>query len=341
MHRALDTVTEAAGADYELPNATAYNETCDQVGSFMWNYRMLQITGDSKYADVMESTFYNGILSGMDLNGQSWFYTNPLRWYGKNHPLHTKDSFKRFKPNLVDECCPSNVTRTLGGIYNYLYSTAENAIYFNMYSHSRFVGEINSQPISFVQKTNYPWDGKIQIIIDEAPNEEIKLNFRIPEWSNQSSILFNGSNAVECKKGAFFCFEKKLRKGDIIELSLDMSVRLMKANPRAETLRGQAAVMRGPLLYCIEQDDLPEGISVFELLLPRNIKFIESFENSLLGGIVSLNGKGIYICDNDWNDKLYAPIGNDDEKEIALRLIPYYAWNNRGISEMTVWIPLK
>jgi DUF1680 family protein len=342
-----DFVIEAAGNDYDLPNSTAYNETCSQIGNFMWNWRMLLISGQSRYADIMELNLYNSIISGISIEGNSWFYTNPLRWYGKKHVLLSCDAYERFQPGEPPEraqvCCPSNLVRTIAGLHNYMYSISKEGIWFNLYGANIFDGKLmDGSLLKFTQETDYPWDGKITINIDQSPLSEFSLMFRIPSWAKQTIIKINGKKEnMEVKPGTYVGVRRVWSKGDVIELDMPMEVRLMKANPMIEQTRNHIAVMRGPLVYCLESIDLPKDIKLPWVHIPRAIKFKTHYDKKLLNGITVLEGEALIYREDDWdNNMLYREISSKLPESLSIKLIPYFTWANRGISEMSIWLPL-
>jgi len=341
-----DNVHEAAGAEYFLPNSTAYNETCGQIGSFMWNWRMLAITGEARFADIMEQTIFNSILSGIGLDGASWFYTNVLRWYGREHQLLFNDAYERFQPGEPPRrahiCCPSNLVRTIAELHGYFYSLSEEGLWVNHYGGNVFDGELlDGRRLRLRQETDYPWDGEIHIRIESAPGGRFGIMLRIPGWAERARVKVNGKTArVGANAGSYARIVRAWKDGDEILLSLPMQPRLMEAHPYVEELRNQVAVMRGPLVYCLESPDLPEGVDVLEIYLPRGAKFTPRREENLLGGVTVLEGEARRIPAGDWSGKLYRKLQRRRAERIPIKLIPYYAWANRGISRMTVFLPV-
>jgi DUF1680 family protein len=342
-YKAQDLVHEAAGTEYELPNSTAYNETCAQIGNFMWNWRLLHIQPDARYTDVMELSLYNSILSGIGLEGKSWFYTNVLRWYGAEHRLLTQDAYQRFPPAKLHICCPSNLLRTMASVHGYLYSVSPEGVWVHHYGANEWQGLLaDGSPIEWKMETDYPWDGKINITIREALPSPFTVHLRIPEWARGASVKVNGSQvevAGGIQPGSYAALTRSWKSGDVIELVLPMTVRLLEGNPKIETTRNQLAVFRGPILYCLESTDLPEGWRVEDMILPRDCQLSARHESDLLGGVVVLEGNLLARRQEDWSGVLYREINTEAPESVSVKLIPYYAWCNRGISEMTVWMP--
>jgi DUF1680 family protein len=340
-------VHEAAGPDYFLPNATAYNETCAQIGSFMWNWRMLVITGEARYADLMEQLIYNSILSGIGLDGASWFYTNVLRWHGQEHQLMSQDSHQRFQPGQPPRrthiCCPSNLLRTIAELGGYFYSVSDEGIWVNHYAANVFdIAMANGAAMKLEQETDYPWDGKIRITVNAPKRKEFAVMLRIPEWVREATLKVNGQAVRDdVRPGKYFRLNRIWSAGDVIELNLPMPVQLIEANPLVEELRNQVAIKRGPIVYCLESVDLPESIRISEVVIPHNIELKPRFDKELLTGVTVLQGKAEVCREGDWSNRLYRQLPPQKPRTVSIRLIPYYAWSNRGMAEMTVWMPLN
>lgn len=334
-------VHEAAGPAYDLPNATAYNETCAQIGNVMWSWRMLAITGEARYADVMERCVYNSILSGIGLDGASWFYTNPLRWHGKEHLLLSQDAHQRFQPGRNHVCCPSNLLRFVTQWHGYQYSTADEELWLHHYGAGILDGTLsNGTQVRVIQETRYPWEGEVDLTVEMPAPADFALMLRIPEWVEEAHLLLNDRALdVAAAPGAYARIRRTWLPGDRVCLVLPMEPRLVEAHPRVEQLRGQVAVMRGPILYCLESPDLPEGVRVSEVRIPEDVRWSARYRADLLGGVTVLEGEAIRVREGDWGGRLYRPLQHRTER-LHVRLIPYYAWANRGVSEMTVWMPL-
>ncbi|MBT3288752.1 MAG: glycoside hydrolase family 127 protein [Victivallales bacterium] len=342
----VDSVHEAAGDEYSLPNALSYNETCAQIGVFMWAWRMLALEPDPNYADVMEQTLYSGILSGVGLDGTSWFYRNFLRWHGgENGPYthgHKRYTCVRFQPGRQAICCPTNLLRTEVEFHNYLYTVSVETLWLHHYAASTLATTLpDGTSIALTQETNYPWDGDIRLTFSEVGDAPFALKFRIPAWANGATLRVNGSPAAaEVVPGTYAEVQRQWRPGDVVELTLPMQPRLMMAHPLVEECRNQVAVLRGPMLYCLESHDLPEGVPTHEILLPRDIELTARHDPALLGGVTVLEGMARRLPQGDWDGSLYRMAPTAPAEPVPIRLVPYYAWANRGIGEMTVWIPV-
>lgn len=338
-----DSIHEGVGGPFELPNDTAYNETCGQIGNLMWNWRMLAVTGEPRFADIMERSLYNSILSGIGLAGKLWSYTNPLHWNGPDHVLRSQDSHERFDPGIRHICCPTNLLRIVASWNGYLYSGGEGGLWVHHYGGSVFDGELPGVGrLTVTQETDYPWEGQVALTIDgTASTQAFPIALRIPEWAKEATLKVNGKDAgVACKPLTYAKILREWRKGDKIELDLPMPVRMVVADPRVEFTRNQVAVMRGPVVYCMESTDLPKGVRFEDIRLPRDAKWEVRRDPKLLGGVPVLEADTVARSGHTGSPPLYQELKPARPRKLRLRLIPYYAWNNRGEPKMTVWLPL-
>jgi len=336
-----DKSHEAYGREYELPNASAYNETCANIANGMWNWRMLGLTGEARYADVLEKVLYNSGISGISVDGKHYCYTNNLRWHGKESKLLKNDTYTRL-PYLGCFCCPPNVFRTIAKVSGFAYSVSDNAVWVNLYGSNELNTELpDNTPVNLVQKSGYPWDGQVKITYNTSQKKEFSLYMRIPGWCDDATVTVNGQEIkAKVVSGHYVQLSRTWKKGDVVELSMSMAPQLMAANPLVEETRNQVAVQRGPVVYCLESKDLPQDVKVSEIMISHKIGLKPRFEKSFLGGITVLEGKANILPENNWSKTLYKPFKFSELKEIDLKLIPVYSWNNRGISSMTVWMPL-
>lgn len=335
-------VHEAAGRDYELPNTSGYNETCANIAAAMWGYRMTALTGEAKYMDYAERAFYNSVLSGQGLEGHSWFYVNVLRWWGKEQEYLWQDMPARRDPGFATQiCCPSNMVRTISSIHAYAYSVGDDCLHVNLYGGSEFDGHLpDGTPLKMRQTTDYPWDGKVTLEFLQAPAKALSVHLRIPEWAQEATLHVNGQPVqAVLKPNTYATVERQWSEGDRIELDLPMRIKLMEGHYKIEETRNQVAVTRGPLVYCLESIDLPRDAHVWEIFLPRKVEFTHKFEKDLLGGVVVLDGEARRIS-QEFNGAIYRQYEPTQGEPIKIRLVPYYAWCNRGESEMSVWLPL-
>ncbi len=327
-------VHQSFGRDFQLPQSTAHNETCAAIGNLLWNWRMLLITGESRFAEVVEQSFFNSVLAGIDLEGVRFFYTNTLR---NLRPMPTPLRWSRRREELPEcFCCPPNVLRTIAQAVGYSYAVSGRDVWAILYGSSK----LQTDWIALSQETDYPWDGRIRITIAKAPAEPIALHLRIPAWADDATIKINGRDSVIAKPGTFHALLRKWSVGDVVELNLPMPVRKIEANPLVEELRGQLAVARGPIVYCLESVDLPAGVRLLDVSLGRDAELTPTTD-SALPGLTVLRGRAVATDSAAWSGELFRDISSRSSRPIDIRLIPYFAWDNRGESEMTVWIPLE
>lgn len=313
---------ESIGAAYELPNRRAYTETCAAIGSFMWNWRMLLATGDGKFTDVMEQTLYNGLLSGISLDGKNYFYVNPLEDRG-NH---------RRQPWYEVACCPPNLARTLGSIQNYVYTISKDGIWIHLYEESDVKMRLADHDIFISQKTEYPWDGEIKIEVSANSHDEFTLFLRIPGWTDgKFNVEINGKPAEQTVEKGYLKI-KRVWKKDTVTIEFPMKIKKMKGNPFVRENTDKIAITRGPVVYCAEACDNPD-FDVWDLVV-GNVKIQEESK----GDFVMLKGKG-FSKEDSWNS-LYEERGKTKKvyREVDFKLVPYHMWANRKPGPMTVWL---
>lgn len=335
----VQKIHQAYGRPYQLPNATAHTETCANIGNVLWNWRMFQITGKAKYMDVLELALYNSVLSGMNLEGDKFLYNNPLN-VSKALPFEQRWGNERRGYIALSNCCPPNITRTLAQVGNYAYSLAEDGLYVNLYGSNELDSKTsNGERLKLRQKSNYPWDGAVEITIDKVPKELYKIYLRIPGWSRNSQILVNGKPfSKPSESETYFVIERYWKKGDIITLKMPMPVELMQANPLVEETKNQVSVKRGPIVYCLESEFLPNNVSINEVILDTTSSFLT--QPILIKGreLVGIKAKVNVRDTPSWNKQLYRPLEDASTTYHKVGLIPYFAWGNRGATEMSVWL---
>jgi len=326
---------EAFGKDYELPNETAYCETCAQIGNVMWNHRMFLYHHDGKFFDVLERTLYNGLISGVSLQGDTFFYPNPLASHGQH---------KR-SPWFGCACCPGNVTRFVASIPGYVYAKEGAILYVNLFVDSSARIEIEGQAVGIVQQTRYPWDGRVKLTVEPERRRAFTICVRIPGWAQnrpvpsdlyrysnkndeQVTLKVNGRDVPVNMVRDFAIMGRVWKKGDTIDLNLPMPVRRVLANESVEADRGRVAIERGPIVYCAEWPDNPAGIH--NLVLADNAELTAQHRSDLLGGVTVVRGKAMAISD--------AGEAKPAKKEQEFTAIPYYAWAHRGPGQMAVWL---
>ncbi len=324
----IQQIHQAYGRQFQLPQEAAHNEICAQIGMLLFSWRMFQTTGDSKYLDNIETELYNGILSGISLDGKDYFYTEALRRtkefpYVMRWPKHRQHYISCF-------CCPPNTVRTLCEAQEYAYSLQDDTLYVNLYGQNT----LTTKDLEIEQTTDYPWDGKVRIEIKKAKKlSTIKLH--IPDWCNKYCLKLNGQEITQT------VVHRKWKKGDVIEIDLKMETRLIEANPLVEEAKNQVCVMRGPLVYCLEGQDIEDTYSINEIALPTNIEFKEKRVTIASHEIIALEGEAVQTApQNNWNNEtLYREVKRPgSENKVKIRLIPYYAWDNRGVDDMSVWL---
>ncbi len=333
----IQKVHQSYGRPFQLPHSTAHNETCANIGNMLFNWRMLLATGDAKYADIMENCFYNSILCGISLNGEEYFYTNPLRM--SNDLPYTLRWPKERKKLISCFCCPPNTLRTLCQAQDYAYSTSKDGIYINLYGTNRLETKLdNIGEICITQTTDYPWDGKVTLKVERLKGKKtFKLRLRHPEWCGQWKLTRNGQAANYTEANGYIEIDATWKKGDEVVLDMEMQTHIVEANPLVEESRGQVAVQRGPVVYCIESNDL-NGLSVDDIVIPVDATFTPT-ETTIDGSrVMALKGDVLARQEVPWKGTLYRDAARQ-KRHVTITLIPYYAWGNRGKSEMTVWMP--
>jgi DUF1680 family protein len=335
----VQKIHQAYGRPFQLPNATAHTETCANIGNVLWNWRMLQITGDAKYADIVELALYNSVLSGIDLEGKKFFYNNPLN-VSKDLPFEQRWGNVREGYIALSNCCAPNVTRTIAEVSNYAYNFSKEGLYVNLYGSNNLNSTtLSGEKIVIEQQTNYPWDGKVTLKIVKAPKDIYAFLLRIPGWSQGTTIAVNGKKVSDgIASGSYQKIAQKWKKGDLIELNMPMPVELMQANPLVEEVKNQVAVKRGPIVYCLESNELPANTKVNDVILDVNSKFTTDFIKIHNRQLLSITASSSVTQDSSWDKKLYKPLSSKENKEITIKLIPYFAWGNNGKGEMSVWL---
>jgi uncharacterized protein len=288
----------------------------------------------------VELALYNAVLSGVSLDGVDYFYINPMR---QTAPLPTELRWPRTRvPYITSYCCPPNVLRTIAEVNGYAYSKTADALAINLYGGSTISTELDGQPLEVTQETKYPWDGHVRVTMDECPDGEFALKLRIPGWAEGASIKVNGSPAAEAASpGTYAELRRRWKPGDTVELDLPMPARLIEANPLVEEARNQVAIQRGPIVYCLESPDLPKDVRVEDVIVPADTKLTPQFDADLLGGVAAIEADVLARPSGEWSGKLYRPVDRAPEQKLHVRFVPYYAWSNRGESEMSVWLPVK
>lgn len=290
--------------DYDLPNADAYCETCASVGMVFWNQRMNMLKGDGKYINVLEKAMYNGALAGISLSADRFFYVNPLESDGTHHR----------KPWYGTACCPSQISRFLPSVGNYIYATSADALWVNLYISSETSVSVQDVPVSIRQETNYPWEGKVQLSVSPQQEETFAVKLHLPDWCKNYTLKVNDREVKPVVNAGYVVIDRIWAPGDRVAFDMAMPVEVIAADPRVKANIGKRALQRGPLVYCMEEVDNPQYDAV--TLLP-SMNYTTAFESGLLGGVTTITA--IHA------DETY-------------QFIPYYAWDNRAPGKMKVWV---
>ena len=323
----IQQIHQAYGRQFQLPQEAAHNEICAQIGMMLFSWRMFQTTGDAKYIDNIENELYNGILSGISIDGKDFFYTETLRRtkefpYTMRWPKHRQHYITCF-------CCPPNTLRTLCQAQEYAYAVSGQTLYVNLYGQNA----LKTKNLEVEQTTDYPWDGKVTLTVKKAKNLQT-IQLHKPNWCDKYTVKVNGENAD-------LSITRKWKKGDVIELNLDMRPRLVEANPLVEEAKNQVAVMRGPIVYCLEGQDIQGDCRISDIALPADIQLKEVPMTIEGHSFTALEGDAIVTNDKTWdNQTLYRELSKPSSQKVRIRLIPYYAWDNRGIQDMSLWLNL-
>lgn len=337
---------ERYGANYELPNTTAYNETCAAIANVFWNQRMFLLHGDSKYIDVLEKILYNGLISGIGLDGKSFFYTNAMQ---------VTNSFTH--PDLEPErsgwfpcsCCPTNLVRLLPSVPGYIYAQKDDRVYVNLFISSNVSMKVQNQEVAITQQNNYPWDGDLKFIINPKKSFAFPMLIRIPGWAQNAAIpsdLYSFKNNSDKKtvitvngkevnyeiKNGYAVINRKWKKNDVVEVNLPMEVRKVTANANVKNDIGKVALQRGPIMYCAEWVD--NNGKAANIVLPANTTFQAVFNPALLNGIETIHAEVPAVIVSENGEGIHT-------QKQRFTAIPYYAWANRGKGEMMLWFPEK
>lgn len=317
---------EGFTADYELPNRTAYQETCASIALIFWAHRLGLLLGEARFYDALERALYNGALAGISLDGKRFFYVNPLESDGTHHR----------KAWYGCACCPPNIARLLASLGDYIYAQGDDALYVNLYVGGRVRTELNGKPLTLEVRTGYPWAESVAIRLTEGATGRFKLMLRLPVWCDAPELRINGESAPIQRENGYAVIERSWAAGDAVELRLPMTPTLMEAHPRVEADRWQVAIQRGPVVYCLEELDQPMPLT--HLAIRRDHPLNSVWEPEFLNGIVAIEGTSELLeSDEAWGNALYRPL-----RERALkpfRAIPYYAWDHRRPCPMRVWMP--
>jgi uncharacterized protein len=328
---------QAYGRGYQLPNLTAHSETCANIGSVMWNWRMFEATGEARFMDLLEHTLINSVLSGVALNGTDWSYVNPLRVLDPM-PLELRWGTSR-QPFISSFCCPPNVVRTLAQLQTMAYAKSDDTLWVNLYGGSEFTTEIHGVKVKLTQETAYPWDGAVRLKIEPEKPVSFTLKLRVPGWAGTSEFRVgdNGARST-AEPGTYLSQRQEWRAGATVHLDFPMPAQFIESHPAVEENRNQLAVQRGPVVYCLESPEMA-GAKMNEVFISPSAKLTATFDSALLEGVSTIETELIIRPQGDWDGKLTRPLLQTSDRKIQARLIPIFAWGNRGPSEMSVWLP--
>ena len=316
---------EGFTVDYDLPNQSAYQETCASVAMALWNHRLNLLYGDARYADLVERALYNGILAGVSLDGTRFFYVNPLASAGTHHRSGW----------FGCACCPPNVARTLSSLGGYAYAVSAQDIWVNLYLQGAAQITLGNAPVGLAVTTEYPWNGQVILKPKLAAPASFGLRLRIPGWCEGATVRINGKEvrppAIE---SGYLVLQRRWRNNDTVELNLPMPVQKILANPRVKEDTGLFALQRGPIVYCLEAGDQTAPLSA--LAIPAETEMRPEYRASLLGGVVVLKGEGMVADSQEWSGRLYQ--ASPQLHRVPVTAIPYYAWDNRAAGEMRIWL---
>ncbi len=322
--------------DYDLPDESAYAETCAAIGLVRWSSRMLQFSGDGKYMDVLERALYNGTLSGVSQEGSHFYYENPLASLG--HHDRT--------PWFICPCCPPNVARTIASVGDFFYSTSADGAWVHLYGQSTAELTVADSRVSIRQETQYPWDGNVKMTLSLDAPKSFKLRLRIPSWCDQWSLKINQQPAASNQPptNGYITIDREWRNGDVVQLDLSMPVQAVYAHPSVRQMQGRVALQRGPLVYCVEGIDHDfNQVERLSIDAAKISQFATEYRSDLLGGVAVVHGSGTVEQEDGWDGLLYRRNKPTTIKPTSITAIPYYAWNNRAVpegkvSEMKVWL---
>lgn len=340
---------EAFGDIYELPSDQCYCETCACIANVQWNWRMLLATGESKYADLIERSLYNGILCSPALDGAHYFYVNPLLVRGgkytrlsSNPPEGEVFAGRPAWHNVA--CCPPNVMRLLSSLEHYFASSSASGLQLHQYAPMQLSLQMpGGERLALSVETEYPWHGRVRLTIGETGSAAWQLSLRYPEWCRSAVLAINGDKVDQpiIEKG-YIVLERTWQAGDTIELDLAVQPVLVEANPRVDAIRGCAAIQRGPLVYCLESYDQDATDSLLDVEIDPGAPLVSRWHGDLLNGVMVVEAQGYVLDVREWQDRLYKLTADQAHllrHPARLMAIPYYAWGNRGIGSMRVWIP--
>lgn len=347
----ISRVHQAYGRAFQLPNTTAHNESCANIGMILWSERMLALTGEARYADVIEQIAYNSLLASIDLDGDEYFYTNPLRQVrdlpfplrrpGDTaiHPVPSPPpSDERLRERYLScFCCPPNIARTLARFHERTASVSADGLFVHQYGGSEI--DLADGALGLREDSDYPWRERITFTVTRAAGGGVPVHLRIPGWSHGASLTVNGETLEVSAPGSYTRIDRAWTEGDVIVLTLPMPVRVVRGHRLAEEITNQVAVQRGPVVYALESTDLPDGVALERAAFRRGTA-VEAVDGEIAGTPVVLLSTRLAIIPDTDEDALYSDLDDAALGTASVTLLPYFAWGNRGPSEMSVWLPV-
>ncbi|MDQ0299291.1 DUF1680 family protein [Salibacterium salarium] len=333
---------ESFSFDYDLPNDLCYTETCASIGLVFWANRMLKMDINHKYGDVMERALYNGILSGMDLDGRKFFYVNPLEvWPESVQARKDKEHVKPVRqPWYACACCPPNLARIIASLNHYIYNVSENEVFVHLYIGSEIDFEVAGQNVTLSQQTDYPWDENVNFEVSLKEKERFTLALRIPAWTSDAALKVNGES-VSIEKSiedGYVYVNRTWFDGDKVELYLPLEIQKMRSHPNLRHNASKVALQRGPIVYCLEEID--NGPALQNISLKHNTQLRVEHGNDIANDVLVIKAEAEKTDSSDWGDELYSA-ATREKQPITMMAVPYYTWCNRDPGEMLVWINEK
>ncbi len=337
---------ESFGAPFELPPDTCYCETCAAIGSLMWNWRLLLLTGDSRYADLFERTLFNGVLASPGLDGTSFLYVNPLQVRSGRYvraSTDVSDGAQAGRPQWhYVACCPPNVMRLSASLAHYLATEDTAGVQIHQFAPMHLTAQPAGGPVTLQVETDYPWEGRVQVRVEQGNGSEWTVQLRRPSWCRSATLRLNGDLLhVALQPNGYFAVRRRWEPGDLLELDLAIDAHFVAPNPRIDAVRGCVAVERGPLVYCFEEHDQPGGVNLLDVTVDTSQPITETWAGNLLGGVAQLHVAGCMNAPDAW-DTLYLPLSDvspSSSDKVTLTAIPYFTWANRGMGSMRIWMP--
>jgi uncharacterized protein len=328
-------VGERFSYDYDLPNEEAYAETCAAIALVFFAQRMFLLEQNSAYIDVLERALYNGVISGVSADGRRFFYDNYLESHPGYHPFRNRKEPDR-QEWFGCACCPPNLARLVASLGSYLFASSDDEVWLNLYADYRGSLSVAGGELEVAMKTSYPWDGKVSVKLRTGDTRRFGVRLRVPGWCESWSLSVNAQSLSPDVKDGYAVIDREWSDGDEIEMILEMPVTHLSAHPSVRHDAGKIALQRGPLVYCVEEIDNGKDLANLHISADADIKAV--YDEALLGGVVTITGVGSKRNIDDWEGALYRPATLDSYKERTFKAIPYFAWNNRGVGEMRIWL---